>query len=75
MIYQPVGSNITLDIIELNELNKDKAYAEAKNRMSATKAIIKENNIQAEKWNEIMGSQIEQLLDKQRKLVIDFNTN
>lgn len=74
-IYHPVGPNITLDIIELNELNKDKVYTEAKNRMYATKAIIKENNIQAEKWNEIMVSQIEQLLNEQRKLVIDFNTN
>lgn len=75
MVYAPVGSNITLDIIELNELNKDKAYTEAKNRISTTQAIIKENNIQAKRWNEEMVVQIEQLLNKQRKQIIDFNTN
>jgi hypothetical protein len=73
-VYTPVGNTITVDAIELNALDKPKTLAEAHDKISVTKEIIKENNIQAKRWNEVMATQIEQLLNEQRKQLIDFHS-
>ncbi len=70
-IYQPSYHTIPVEV-QLKELDKTKALAEAKHEMATTFELIKQNNPDAEKWSAQVAVTVEQMADKKRKELLDL---
>ena len=70
-VYQPSYKSISVEV-QLLELNKEQALTKAREEMTTTFELIKQNNPVIERWSAQMEPQVEAALEKKRKELFDF---
>lgn len=70
-IYTPDYDSISLDV-EVPVLDKEQVLAVATREISTTRALIAQNNPQAEAWSQRISIQIDSMTDAKRRELLNF---